>query len=225
MNNSTSFPVKLSGYHPSAVPAAQPVPLLPLRRISLRTIIWSFLLGVAMLGPGLLLVSLLPVAPLTPHQVLKIAQNLPLVVLASVVVGPLMEEMIFRGLIIQLGRRYLPLSLPVVFSLGLFAVIHFPKGLAVVVVAAPLAAVFTWLALRSRSLWTGFICHAAFNLTGFVCTAYFGIYEKYLAHPFGNVPVNFFRGSIPAGWLVLSFVLAIAAVAMLRREFARPASA
>jgi membrane protease YdiL (CAAX protease family) len=214
----------LTGFLQSAVPAVQPAPLLPLRRISLRTIIWSFLLGVGLLGPGLLLVSWLPVAPLTAHQVLNIAQNLPQVVLASVVVGPLMEEVVFRGLIIQLGRRYLPLALPVVFSLLLFAVIHFPKGLAVVAVAAPLAAVFTWLALRSRSLWTGFICHATFNLTAFVSTAYFGIYEKYIAHPFGDVPVNFFRGSIPAGWLVLSAVLVVSAVAMLRREFARTAS-
>lgn len=225
MNTSTTLPVMLTGLHPSAVPAAQPAPLFPLRRIALRTVIWSFLLGVAMLGPGLLIVSWLPVAPLTPHHVLKIAQHLPLVVLASVVVGPLLEELIFRGAIIQLGRRHLPLALPVGFSLLLFAVIHLPKGLAVVAVAAHLAAVFTWLALRSCSLWSGFICHAAFNLTAFVCTAYFGIYEKYLAHPFGDVPANFFRGSIPAGWLVFSGILAVAAGAMLRREFARPGSA
>lgn len=215
----------LAGTNLSAVPAALRAPLLPLRRISLRTIAWSFLLGVAMLGPALLVVSWLPVAPLTQHQVLKIAQNLPPVVLASVIVGPLMEEAVFRGLIIQLGRRYLPLSLPVAFSLLLFAAIHFPKGWAVVVVAAPMAAVFTWLALRSGSLWSGFICHAAFNLTGFVCTAYFGIYEKYISHPFGSVPVNFFRGSIPAGWLALSAGLAVIAVGMLRREFARPSAA
>lgn len=224
MNTSKTLPVMLAGLSPATVRVAQPHPLLPFRPISLRVAIWAFLLGVATLAPALLVIGQLPVAPLTDHQVRMIAQNFTLVILGSVIVGPLLEEMIFRGAILQLGRRHRGLAVAVGFSILLFAGIHFPKGLAVVVVAVPMAALFTWLAVRSGSLWTGFICHAAFNLTGFVCTAAFGIYDRYLVQPAGRAPVNFFGDAIPPAWLALSAVLAGAAVVMLRREFSRPVS-
>lgn len=210
-----------AGFHPLLESAPRPAPFVPLRRISLRTAIWSFLLGVALLCPALHLVALFPIPAITPHKIRLIAQHLPFVVLGSVVVGPLLEEVIFRGCIIQLGRRYLPVSVAVIASVVLFSVIHFPKGAGIVVLALPLGGLFTWMALQSRSLWPGFICHAAFNLAGFIFTASLGIYEKAMAHASDPTAASPFRDSVPPGLMAISGLLAVAGVMVLMRDFAR----
>jgi len=225
MNTSTAFHPALADTSSLAAPASRSEPAIPFRRISVRTAIWSLLLGAAFVCPALLLLRHLPVAPLTAEKLLKIAQYFPLVVLGSAILGPVMEEIIFRGAIIQLGRRRLPVAVPVVFSVLLFAGIHLPKGLGVVVLAVMAGGLLTWMALRSHSLWPGLLCHVAFNTTAFILTAAFGIMEKVLALPVGSAPNSAFADAVPLGATALSVVLIVSALVMLRREFARPASA
>ena len=81
--------------------------------------------------------------------------------LALVIVAPLTEELLFRGLILRtLLQRYSPL-LAIGVSAFLFAVLHmnpwqFINPLAV-------GALFGWWCWRTRSLWPGLVGHAAMN--------------------------------------------------------------
>lgn len=224
MNNSTALRPALAGFSAPKAPVFRLTPLVPLRKISVRTAIWSLLLGVSLVCPALLLLALFPVPALSPHKVLQVAEHLPMVILGSVILSPLLEELIFRGAILQFGRRHLPVALAVAVSAVLFSALHLPKGLGILVAALPAGVLLAALALRSGSLWPGFLCHAAFNLTAFVCTASFGIMEKSMSHSAGHPPASIITDSIPLGWLALSGPLAIAAAAMLTRDFARPRS-
>lgn len=84
----------------------------------------------------------------------------------SVVVAPVVEEVLYRGLLVGVGleRGYSPAVVAVV-SLVVFAVIHvFTAGVAGVVNAFLLGALLTWLRFRFDSLVGAWLFHAANNL-------------------------------------------------------------
>src|SRR5688572_27523291 len=83
--------------------------------------------------------------------------------IAIVVIAPVAEEMLFRGLIFrEFARRY---SVPhaILGSAALFAVFHLNPWQAVV--AFPIGVVAAWLVLRTGSIVPGIVLHAALNFT------------------------------------------------------------
>jgi membrane protease YdiL (CAAX protease family) len=93
-------------------------------------------------------------------------------VVAAIVVSPLVEEMMFRGLVLQKLNRLLPFTFSNLATSLLFLVFHFPvwivRGQSISFLGS-LWVVFVSLCLgyflrRSRSLWTCVIIHALQNL-------------------------------------------------------------
>lgn len=81
--------------------------------------------------------------------------------LALVVVAPLTEELLFRGLVLQgLLTRYRPWA-AAVWSAVLFAVFHLNPWQ--MLPALLLGLFFAWLTIRTRSLLPGILAHAAAN--------------------------------------------------------------
>jgi membrane protease YdiL (CAAX protease family) len=92
--------------------------------------------------------------------------RLPLALLVATV-GPLVEELLFRGLLLSALLRRVPAGWAVAASSLLFALVHLPD-LGFLWYAVPnlalLAAVLAWLRLRSGSLWPAVLAHGVNNL-------------------------------------------------------------
>lgn len=83
--------------------------------------------------------------------------------LAIVVVAPIAEEMLFRGVIFrEFARRY-STAHAMIGSAGLFAVFHLNPWQAVV--AFPIGLLAAWLVLRTGSIIPGIVLHASLNFT------------------------------------------------------------
>lgn len=84
----------------------------------------------------------------------------------AVLVGPLVEEVLFRGALLAALRTRLGDGWGIAISAVIFGLIHLPD-LAGMWYAVPnlilVGALCSWLRVRTRSLWPGFVCHAANN--------------------------------------------------------------
>jgi uncharacterized protein len=92
--------------------------------------------------------------------------RLPLAIVA-VTVGPMVEELLFRGVLLSALMHRLSTRWSVVICATLFGVVHL-GGLDFQWYAIPnlilLAAVLCWLRLKSASLWPTVIAHGVYNL-------------------------------------------------------------
>lgn len=100
----------------------------------------------------------------------SLALRIPLV-LVVVSAGPLVEELLFRGVLLSALLQRMPVGWAVAASSLLFACMHLPE-LGYLWYAVPslalLAAVLAWLRLRSGSLWPAVLAHGVNNLLAVV---------------------------------------------------------
>jgi membrane protease YdiL (CAAX protease family) len=100
----------------------------------------------------------------------SLALRLPLA-LVVVSLGPLVEELLFRGALLSALLRRMHAGWAVAVSSLLFACVHLPD-LGFLWYAVPnlalLAAVLAWLRLRSGSLWPAVVAHGVNNLLAVV---------------------------------------------------------
>lgn len=84
-------------------------------------------------------------------------------------IGPLVEELLFRGLLLSALLRHLREGWAILASALLFGLVHLPD-LKWLWYAVPnlvlVGAVLAWLRLRARSLWPAVLAHACNNLLG-----------------------------------------------------------
>lgn len=78
----------------------------------------------------------------------------------AVSVGPLCEEIIFRGALLRLWERQWGWTVAMFLSAAAFAAIH-PKNIVSTFLSG---VVYACLMRRTGSLWAPFICHATYNL-------------------------------------------------------------
>lgn len=199
---------------------AAPAPLLPFASITVRTALWSVLLGIGLIAPFMIAASYS-----TPSEVVRLKMGAvplhPLTFLfASGLLGPLLEEMIYRGFFQGILRRYAPLWVAVVVPAAVFAATHIvPAGWAYLN-AFPMACLFSWLVLRSGSLFASLLCHCTFNLAaGLALTPIFHLAEKLLERAPG-APFNPLFDLFPIWWTALSLVLVGSAMVMIHRDTA-----
>jgi uncharacterized protein len=96
-------------------------------------------------------------------------------VLFSCVAAPVLEEMLFRGVILRGFMRQYSRTFAILWSAGLFGIAHL--NLYQMMTALAIGIVAGWLYERCRSLWPCILLHAAYN--GFVT----GYYSWIVAHP------------------------------------------
>ena len=96
--------------------------------------------------------------------------RLPLGIVA-VTVGPMIEELMFRGVLLSALLRRMSTAMSIVLSSLLFGAVHL-AGLDFQWYALPnlmlLAAALCWLRLQSASLWPAMLAHGVFNLFALV---------------------------------------------------------
>lgn len=87
----------------------------------------------------------------------------PLLVIALVLlIAPMAEEMLLRGLAYPLLRRRLPVIASALITAGIFALIH--SNLIQAVAVVPLGVVLALMYEHTRSIWPGVLAHATYNL-------------------------------------------------------------
>lgn len=192
--------------------------LLPFRPISLRAGGWSMLVGAALVIPSLHFLTWMPPVPgtLVPTGGAALAMG----VLLHVLVGPGLEELAYRGLVLQLGRRYLPAWLAVAISTVLFAVPHLSKGVGITLLTIPGGVLLSWMVMRSASLLPGFLCHLTFDFLAIVACCAWQTRSPGVTPSFTAI-----AGQFPAWTIAPCLLLVGVGVRALGREFARRASA
>lgn len=154
----------------TSIPNRPALPYLPFRRVSLPTAGWAVALGMALALPASYAIHhLLPLPGASAIQVATKAKLLAatpmwLLALKSLLIYPVLEECIYRGVILQMLRRYLPLWAALLPPTVLFGVTHLGSSPSNAVFAALAGLGFAWLAVRSGSLLTAILCHTAVNL-------------------------------------------------------------
>jgi membrane protease YdiL (CAAX protease family) len=152
----------------SSVASVRPA-LVPHAPVSTRGLLWSLLSGLAICLPALWIAAQLRLPEMAGvsaarSQRLDLLYLYPgLLALKAVLVYPVIEELFYRGLVLQLCRRYLPGAAAVAIPNLLFAITHIGAGWTNVVFALLVGLFFSWLVIRSASLLPSMICHAAIN--------------------------------------------------------------
>jgi membrane protease YdiL (CAAX protease family) len=223
MNGSTCSPTAAIAVDRVAERARR-APFVPHRPISVRTAIWCFLLGLALVCPLMIIIGLIPLPPtaadaVRPARFLKYMLDPGPLFLKAVILAPLWEEFLHRGLILQLARRFLPLWAAIFISTAIFVAPHLANGLSTATGSLLLGTVMALLVVRTGSLYASVLFHATFNLSWlFVLGPAFGITEKIISYTPGMPLPNPLTDIFPAWWIVVSVVLVSAAIKMLGRE-------
>lgn len=143
----------------------------PLREVGLRAVHGRYVFTALAIAPLLyaavsFVLGLLPEAWLADYAEASAALNQEslLMVLATVLVAPVVEEIIFRGLVLSRMARVLPGWLAVLLSALLFGVCH--GQIVWMAYAFLLGVLFGFLALRSESIWPSLCAHIVFNGIG-----------------------------------------------------------
>lgn len=196
-----------------------PVPFVPRAPVSARAIVWSLTTGVAIALPALYVMLLLPLpVPTADFSEMAVARKALLYLmpgtyfLKAVLIYPVLEEVFYRGLMFTLFRRYTSRWCAAFVPTSIFAITHIGSGLVNVGFAFIVGLYFCWLVVRSRSLLTSVLCHAAINL--FVLFVFHPIMS---AHDLVNRIDAF--APLPLAMLAGSVALLIYGIYCLRAEF------
>lgn len=157
--------------------AVAPLGFAALPALGFRAAGWRVvLLGTLATAAVSIAVSQIGLEPQGVKQAMKIAREpsaflLSLALLAGL--APLVEELVFRGLLYGwLAGRWGP-GIAVIGSSLAFAAAH--VELAHVILVLPLGLVFGWLRWRSGSLWPSIVAHMFNNGLAVVAAAYLGM--------------------------------------------------
>ena len=203
-------------------------PYLPFKRVSLPAAAWAIAVGMALVLPvsyAIHYVLPLPAASavqLATKAKLLAATPLWLLALKSLLIYPVLEECIYRGVILQLLRRHLPLWIALLLPTLLFGVSHLGSSPANAVFATLVGLCFAWLAIRTGSLVPAILCHSAVNLF-VVFVLPLGV--NLLGLRVSAATPDFLTHPLPLALLAGSIALLVTGTRRLRAEFRRPAMA
>lgn len=168
----------------------------------------AIVVPLGMLTAGSLTIVFVPLSYLTPELIQRtILEDSPLyhiasfeqlvwVFLAVAVVAPVVEEMVFRGIVLQRFAHKWGTSTAVIASSALFAIAHV-EWVGHFLIGISLALLY----LRTRSLWVAIVTHAVYNGMFALALAW-----SYFRHePESSQTLASFRQSLGPG--VLTFVL------------------
>lgn len=152
---------------------------LSVSKASIASIITAFVIGCSLQMPIIFAMDLIHRAGVAPELFDKYAkimepltknQDIVLQILAIGIVGPILEEVIFRGLIFHQLRKNVPLIYAVIIQSVLFGISHLNiiQGTYAFLIGILLTLSFVW----SRSLLLPIVMHMGMNLSGIFMSEY-----------------------------------------------------
>lgn len=103
---------------------------------------------------------------------LMVGDSVLLMVISTMVVAPLVEEIVFRGLMLSRLRKAMPVGWAVAVSSLLFGLAH--GQILWIAYAAILGVIMSVVVVKTKSLTTSIILHMTFNIFGTVVPTFFG---------------------------------------------------
>ena len=91
-----------------------------------------------------------------------------LAIVNMVILAPIMEEVVFRGYVLDSCRSFFQEREAVIISSFLFGLIHFLYGPFGIVMISIGGALYAWIRLRTNSIIPAIICHSLWNLIQFI---------------------------------------------------------
>jgi membrane protease YdiL (CAAX protease family) len=140
--------------------------------VSMRWYVLAFIVGVVTPPLGGWLTEVLAHGQAVSQNVEELSRHAPEnlrlpLAMVVVIVGPLIEELLFRGVLLSALMRDLSAAWSIAISAVLFGVVHL-EGLDFQWFALPglilLAVGLAWLRLKSSSLWPAVLAHGVYNL-------------------------------------------------------------
>jgi membrane protease YdiL (CAAX protease family) len=132
---------------------------------------------IAMLLPFLRDVMAVGADELLITQVVRALTATPALIVGALLVlgvlGPVVEELVFRGLLYGWLRGFLPFALVAILTSALFGLVH--GEWAHVIVAGILGLALAFIRERSGSLWPAIVAHAVNNLVAVGAAALLGV--------------------------------------------------
>ena len=98
------------------------------------------------------------------------AIGLALTVVMVVIVGPAVEELVFRGVVLRAASARMPMWPAVLLSAALFAAYHFTAWM--LAPAFVLGIALGWLAMRRATLWPAIALHSLYNAVAVAAAFY-----------------------------------------------------
>ncbi len=152
---------------------------LSLNKTSHFLIVISFIMGAALQMPISFIMSLLENAGLAPDMfeqysdsmnALMNNQNIVLLVIEIGIIAPLIEEIIFRGLIFNLLKKNMPVWAALIIQAFLFGLAHlnFIQGSYAFVLGIIMGLALMW----SKSIYPPISIHIGMNLSGIILSEY-----------------------------------------------------
>lgn len=185
------------------------------------------MLGVGLVTPLLVMLGSLHLpsgieeAAMRQHRFFEYTLHPFSLFLQAVVIFPLWEETFYRGMILQLLRRYVPTWFAVLITTLFFGATHLGQGWTTALNATLLGGIFAWLTMRTNSVIPSMLCHAAFNFTWFFLLGpAFGITDMIVNYTSGQAihPPSLLTGYFPAWWMIISLGLVIAGRILITRD-------
>lgn len=172
-------------------------------KIGIRNIVLVSLLGVALVFPVSYVVELLRIDQLSKSteeafNFLFKENNVLILLLGVGIIGPIIEEIIFRGLILNELKRNINIVAAVFIQALLFGAYHL--NLSQAIYAFPLGLILGLVYVKTRSIWGSILIHIFFNSTSVILSKIPGGEPQFL-----NNQIS----------VVLSFVISIAALVLI----------
>ncbi len=109
-----------------------------------------------------------------------------MLILYTIILAPIIEELTFRGLTMRFARQWLPFWGANIFQAALFGIIHLNviQG----IYAFCLGLFFGWVAKTSHSIKHSILLHIIFNFLGSICIGFFDVtlaFNQYLFYAIG----------------------------------------
>lgn len=137
------------------------------RKIGIRKIILSASLGIGINIVLTMVISLMPIERWFPGYIESMKyidyNDILSIIPAVVIMGPIMEEIIFRGLILRELRKNLPITAAIIIQGVLFGIYHLNmlQSIYTAFIGIMLGFVFAW----TGSIWASIIVHVFSNFT------------------------------------------------------------
>lgn len=135
-------------------------------KITPKNIILSALVGIALVLPVSFIIDFLSIDKLSPgtEQIFNTMfsnNTIPILLLSVGIAAPILEEILFRGLVFNELRKALPIPVAIVFQGLLFGLIHF--NLTQFIYASALGILFGFVYIWIKSIWATIVIHIFFN--------------------------------------------------------------
>lgn len=97
-----------------------------------------------------------------------------LLIFYAVIIGPLLEEVVFRGIILPAVSNRWNFAIGVILSTIIWSLLHFQLN--VIIFTSVFGIVLSYVYLKSQSLWPSYLTHVLKNLVAVIAIYLFGLY-------------------------------------------------